>query len=298
MTRSLLELAAAAAVFAGCGVLIRPAQGEAARQPDTTGYHEVFEDRPAPSIIGEFRTTLGSYLFCKADEYMHGGVVMRAATETELVAGARLASHGDNLNEHHGEAATSVIPERERDPRGPLGDIERETQPFMDIRHHQHRDLKESLPLYRMMTWSDPHFIEAYSTGAYLVFSAAEDHNVPRALDFLAEGLRFNPNSHVLHKDYAHYHLNNVRNYRIAKRHFLRAVELADRAPRERVDAHFQEEMWNELVLTFRKLNDRKNEIAWARRGLERFPGSPVMRRTLKRHGVPVPRIAPVPGGA
>jgi hypothetical protein len=74
---------------------------------------------------------------------------------------AREASSADGIDTHHDE--TSVIPERERDPRWLWGDIERQVKPFFDVRHHFHRPVREVLPLYRFMTWADPTFVQGYA---------------------------------------------------------------------------------------------------------------------------------------
>lgn len=260
------------------------------REPDTFGAQQVYEDKPVTSLVGEFRGTLAGFLYARSDEYMHGGVIMRATTEREMAnGGIRLASHGDDMRDTHGKGETSVIPESERDARGIWGELERETQPFMDIRHHKHKDISEALPLFRMMTWSDPHFVEAYNFGAFLVFSAAQDHNLQRALDFLAEGLANNPRSYVLHTEYGQYQFNNAKNLAAAREHFLKAAQIVEATPKaqlEKVDAQDQEEAergWEYLVITCRKQNDRANELLWAQKGLKRYPDSATFRRSLKR---------------
>ena len=263
---------------------------EYGREPDTFGAQQVYEDKPVTSLVGEFRGTLAGFLYARSDEYMHGGVIMRATTEHEMERGGiRLASHGDDMRDTHGKGETSVIPEAERDARGVWGQLERETQPFMDIRHHKHKDISEALPLFRMMTWSDPHFVEAYNFGAFLVFSAAKDHNLQRALDFLEEGLRNNPRSYVLYTEYGQYQFNNAKNFTLAQEHFMKATQIVEATPAsqiEKVDAQDQEEAergWEYLVITYRRQNDRANELLWAQKGLKRYPNSATFHRSLKR---------------
>lgn len=267
------------------------------REPDTFGSQQVYEDKPVTSIVGEFRGTLAGFLYARADEYMHGGVIMRAATENEEQSGARLASHGDEMRDTHGKGETSVIPEWERDRRGLWGAVERDTQPFMDIRHHGHKDITEALPLFRMMTWSDPHFVEAYNFGAYLIFSAAKDNNLKRALEFLDEGIKNNPHSYILHTEYGQYQLNNAKNVLVAQEHFRKAVDIVDKMTPEQIekvdiqDKTEAERCWDYLVITYRKQGNDKEEMAWAQRCLKRFPDSATCRRSVKRLGGTVPKL-------
>lgn len=281
-------LAAIGVVFVG-GWAAGQTLTEYQREPDTFGAQQVYEDKPVTSLVGEFRGTLAGFLYARADEYMHGGVIMRAATPQEIDSGARLASHGDDMRDTHGKGETSVIPEPERDARGFWGQLERDTQPFMDIRHHKHKDITEALPLFRMMTWSDPHFVEAYNFGAFLVFSAAKDHNLQRALEFLEEGIKNNPRSYVLHTEYGQYQLNNAKNVVEAQKHFMASTLIVESTPPaeiEKVDPQDQEEAergWEYLVITYRKQGDYANELLWAKKGLQRYPDSPTFHRSLKR---------------
>jgi tetratricopeptide (TPR) repeat protein len=292
---NVLQLIVALAVAA---IGMRVALPEQIRQPDSWGSQKIFDKAPAATLVGGFRSTLASWLFSRADEYLHGGVIIRPATEQEKVTGAPLASHGDELANTHGGGGTGLIPPPGRDPRWVWGMLERETQPYMDVRNHRHHDLREALPLYRMMTWSDPYFVEAYSQGAYMVFSGSESHNLQRALDFLLEGLHYNPNSWQLHKDYAHYHLYNLKQYATARNYFERAIDLAEKQPEQKVDEEELEQAWIGLVQAVRQLKDRESAIEWSTRGLLRFPQNVTFRRTFKIYGIPVPKLRDAAAGA
>lgn len=278
------------------GKLLGAALPELLKQPDTEGAQEVFEDKPTASIAGEFRTSAASYLYGKAHEYMHGGVVFRAATEAEIDSGKRLAGHGDSLEDHHGTRETSVVPEADYDPRTFWGELERGTQPWMDIRHHGHNDLAEALPLFRMMTWSDPHFIEGYDMGSYLVFSAAKDNKVERAMAFLEEGIINNPNAWRLHKSYGHYALTLKKDSALALKHLQRAVEILEakaKLPKKEQTARQDmiqdmetSQAWNEFIQALRKVGKREEAIRWSRRCIEVNNPCPAGKRTLKIYGI------------
>ncbi len=272
-------------------------------QPSSEGANEVYEEKPTTSIVGEFRTSVASYLYGKAHEYMHGGVVFRAATDTEVANGRRTASHGDSLEAHHGSQETTVIPEQEFDPRSVWGELDRGTQPWMDIRQHGHRDLSEALPLFRMMTWADPHFIEGYDMGSYLVFSSAKNKRVDRAMKFLEEGIANNPESYRLHKSYGHYALTITKQNELALKHLEKAVsiiearQLAKRTQRNdsmtegqqriaQIEDLEQSQAWNEFIQVLRKLERKEDAIRWAKRCIEVNAPCPSGRRALEVYGV------------
>ena len=272
-------------------------------QPSSEGANEVYEEKPTTSIVGEFRTSVASYLYGKAHEYMHGGVVFRAATDTEVANGRRTASHGDSLEAHHGSQETTVIPEQEFDPRSLWGELDRGTQPWMDIRQHGHRDLSEALPLFRMMTWADPHFIEGYEMGSYLVFSSATNKRVDRAMKFLEEGIANNPGSYRLHKSYGHYALTITKQNELALEHLEKAVsiiearQLAKRTQRNdsmtegqqrvaQIEDLEQSQAWNEFIQVLRKLERKEEAIRWSKRCIEVNAPCPSGRRALEVYGV------------
>lgn len=285
----LLSLFGTAGLLVVVGTMAMGALPEAMRQPSAQGSQDVFEEKPTTSVVGGFRTTLAGYLFAKSHEYLHGGVVMRPATQAEIAQEARIASHGDQLKDHHGVGETTGVPEPERDVRGVWGTVERQTQPFMDIRHHGHRDASEALPLFRMMTWSDPHFVEAYSMGAHLVFSGVRERNVEKALEFLDEGIANNPDAYVLRADAGGYNFYNLKRLDHALEHYRAAASIIERTPDSKLDLLHAEQTWGAMVQVYRRSGDRENEIAFAHRGLRRFPTSAPCRVTFRRYGLPLP---------
>jgi predicted Zn-dependent protease len=54
---------------------------------------------------------------------------------------------------------------------------------------------KELIPLYRMTTWLDSHFVYAYYVGSFLLYL---NNRGEEAIDFAEEGIRTNPNSGLL----------------------------------------------------------------------------------------------------
>lgn len=265
-----------------CGWMAEQALPQVLREPDTFGAQKIYDQKAVTSLLGEFRGTLAGVLYARAQEYLHGGVWMRPITEAEAASGM----------ETYDANKVGVIPDAAHDHRGIWGDIERDTAPFTHV--HRDRDRVQLLPLFRLMTWSDPHFIEGYSLGAYLVFCCAPNRRLERTLEFLQEGVDNNPDSYLLHSELGQYQLNSMHNPSLAQQHFLMAAQAVERIPREQwskmddPDREEAERAWEYLVLTFRRQGDRQSELAWARRGLKCFPDSMTLHRSLqKRFGSP-----------
>ena len=165
---------------------------------------ERLDKAASASLFGQFRSSVADFLWLKVDKYTHNGVEIRGLTQAEktgaVKAGAVKAdavkSAGgkdvEGMRAHSG-SETTVIPSANRDWRGPLGALEREVQPYQDMSHHKHRDPKETLPLFRLMTLSNPHFIPGYTTGAAMI--ARNKTRYEEAVSFLLEGERQNPDS-------------------------------------------------------------------------------------------------------
>ena len=54
---------------------------------------------------------------------------------------------------------------------------------------------KELVPLYRITTWLDPHFVYAYYVGSFILYV---NNKGGEAIDFAEEGVRANPDSTIL----------------------------------------------------------------------------------------------------
>lgn len=247
-------------------------------RPESAQTFEVYEDNAATSLSGEFRGSLAGYLWGKTDEYLHGGMLLRAMTAAERDAGAKEATSADNIQSHHGE--TSVIPEPNRDARGFWGDIERNVKPYFDVHGHKHRNVRETLPLYRFLTWADPTFVPGYYTGAYVLYSS--DHGrIGEVLNLLAEGIRYNPRSVVLHVEYARYAYMHGNRSAEAKTCLTQAIRLgrATQPNETEKDAVLDAYRW--LVLIYRKEGSLRQAETLARVGAALYPGDPVFTRTL-----------------
>ena len=85
-----------------------------------------------------------------------------------------------------------MIPSKEKDWRGILGDLERHLQPYRPG-PARHGDPEELIPWYRIQTILNPLDINAYATCAFFLADFAKEPE--KAIAFLEEGIRNNPKS-------------------------------------------------------------------------------------------------------
>src|SRR5207244_6715849 len=107
---------------------------------------------------------------------------------------------------------------------------ERDVKPYNDMSHHTHRDPKEALPLFRLMTWSNPHFVQGYATGAVMI--ATTEKAIAAALTFIQEGETNNPESIEIQATFAYLltrgsYLAGRKDYTGAIRHAERGIAIA-----------------------------------------------------------------------
>lgn len=147
------------------------------------------------SLLGQFRTSVSSWLWVRTDLYLHNGVEMRPLSEAEVKAGVKGVGGSEKGEEqlHDDDNIVTVVPTAERDFRGIFGDVERATRAYKDMRNHGHNDPKDALPLFRLMTWLDPQFVPGWTTGAIVKARDRSNKGTTEALAFLDEGYRANP---------------------------------------------------------------------------------------------------------
>ncbi len=264
------------------GMMVRLSIPILTQRAETLDAIQLYDREALASVMGEFRGSVAGYLWMKTDEYTHGGVRLRPMTEREKHTGsAHQASSADGLHNHQDE--TGVIPEPERDPRWLWGDIERQVKPYFDVRHHFHRPVREVLPLYRLMTWIDPTFVQGYLVGAQMILFENKD-NLEEALAFLHEGARHNPKSIAIFTELGRYYLVQKERYDLSEHYFLRALENGKSwmpsNPFEREGLLYA---YRWLALMAHKQGDVAQRRAWAQRGLERFPDDGVLLQMLHK---------------
>lgn len=288
--------AGAAAALAACGLLLGASASLAERVRPvvddapvgmTRAQQEKLEQVAQASLFGQFRSSMADFLWLKVDKYLHNGIDLRGMTEEEKrkQSARQATARADSSEWKHGDE-TTVVPEKERDWRGALGDLEREVKPFQDMRGHDHRDPSETLPLFRLMTWSNPRFINGYVVGAAMM--VRDKTKGDEAVAFLREGARHNPESIVLHEALGWLLTAKRRRFDEALPPLHRAIELgAARDPttltedeRESFETAFR---W--LVINREYAGDRRAAIQAAQLGLRYFPQNGTCRRFLQEGG-------------
>jgi hypothetical protein len=237
------------------------------------------------SLLGQFRTSVSSWLFLRADMYLHNGVEMRTLTKAELARGKKGVGGTDDGHEklHDDSKIVTVIPPAERDFRGVFGTIERAVSSYKDMKGHDHNDPKDAMPLFRLMTWIDPYFQQGWTVGGMILARDRSPKGTELALNYLKEGLTHNPKSIDI--------LTQIGFYKIRRQNRLaEGVEFMERATRvglpafERLseperEALVQAYRWKGLC--FRELS-RAGELRKAmQEGLSIFPDDPILRRLL-----------------
>lgn len=82
----------------------------------------------------------------------------------------------------------------------------------------------ELIPLYRITTWLNPHIVDAYYVGSYLLYKANRPDEGWR---FALEGLRMNPDSSEMELNVGQLALFYRKDYKTAITHLERAYKLA-----------------------------------------------------------------------
>jgi hypothetical protein len=272
-------------VLASGGALARRTQPQIDTKTGMThAQQERMETLASASLFGQFRSSMADFLWMKADRYLHNGVEFRGMTDQEKQTGdADKVSGKDGDRGHRNE--TTVIPSEQRDWRGTLGGIERQVHPYKDMSHHGVEDPRQALPLFRLMTFSNPHFVPGYVAGAALL--GHQPGKLEEGLRFLREGEANNPDSIEIQTELGELMTVKQRRYDDALVHLKKAIALgAARDPKtlteDEEEAYQNAFRWT--VLNRREAGDPATARAEAEAGLRIFPHDVVCRGYLEQH--------------
>jgi hypothetical protein len=290
---------AGVALLIGLGHLARAAAAPHLRSPEGHGEtgQEKLEENATASLFGEMRGGIADYLWMKADRVLHSGVEMRAMTEKEWrIPNRHQAGHapGEDANDPQGHAhgETTVVPNREADRRGILGEMERQVKPYMDMRSHRHRDTADIMSLFRLMTWANPRFVPGYVVGANIL--AGRFHKPGEAIAFLKEGEKHNPESVDIQVEIGRYLLYRFKDGAAAEKRFRHAIQMGARhetLPDEEAEAWENAHRW--LFIRLHRANRLPEARALARLAVQRFPESGFFEKALQREDLAEERAAP-----
>ena len=246
-------------------------------------------------MLGEFRTSASDLMFIQTERYLHGGVSFRKETAHAVEEEHDEHEHGEGHDHDHDAAcscqgAETAIPRRGNDYRGWIGDLYREVKPWRDpAKPHLHTDGRELLPWFRLMTMSDPHYLQGYQAGAFWL----QQKDPVQALRFVEEGVKNNPGAFQLYVSRGLIRMKQVRDsgesaltgsertlIQASRDDFLRAAELGlTQRPAEVDEEGTHGEEWgnyqeNDLLAACRMavlLSERLGEAEVAQRYRERF---------------------------
>jgi tetratricopeptide (TPR) repeat protein len=118
---------------------------------------------------------------------------------------------------------------------------------------------EQILPILRLITWLDNHFIKAYDFGGY--FLAITLNQPEEGIDFLEEGIKNNPTSYDLYQGLAYVYFHKVKNYNLAINYAKKALYNITHYPdKENPDTNMN--CVNSLRIighSYRRLGDRVN---------------------------------------
>jgi hypothetical protein len=222
----------------------------------------------------EGRRLTAQVLWGQAHAVLHAGVEEREARAGEAQT-RQNEFHGHDDHADHYEAANLaegeheaghvlVIPPKHEDFRGVLGDLERTVKPYTapDGKPYA-KDPDQAIPLYRLMTMADPHFVQAYTTGA--TFIARGGARAEEGLAFLREGERHNPESFEIQMELGHFALIYGKRPREAIRRLERArAGLPTGRPLNDLETDARADTYHWLAYAYRAVGDkaRVREVA------------------------------------
>jgi hypothetical protein len=244
---------------------------------------EAHDTHAAASLLGQFRTSISSWMYLRADLYLHNGVEMRMLSAGEIARGRTgVGSEEDGHDKLHNDLLmVTVIPERERDFRGIFGEVERATSAYKDMTGHGHNDPEEALPLFRLMTWLDPQFINGWTVGASIIGRRRDDQGTRQAIAYLQEGLRHNPQSIDILSQIGYYHVTRRHDLKSAAAYMDRArligFPLRQRLSDAESEALLQAYRW--LILCYRDLGRYNERWRVLQEALTAFPEDPLLIR-------------------
>ena len=218
-------------------LVFAPFIGQRLKPMDYTGgrsqHDAAIEARNASAIaqiLGEIRTSMSDLMYMKTERYLHNGVGYAPHIDTGALASGGEIKHATGapvteppsefgylqqadedqsayLEQKAGkppEAEAHVEPTIIRTPADDfrlfIGNLERKVKPWRDPSlAHIHSDGTELLPWFRLMTFSDKHYVRGYLIGGYWLLRQRTDTHRREALTFVDEGIANNPKTFQLY---------------------------------------------------------------------------------------------------
>jgi tetratricopeptide (TPR) repeat protein len=253
---------------------------------------EAQDTHAAASLLGQFRTSISGFLYLRSDLYVHGGVEMRPMTKQEEQQGRSVAkeAHDETVKLDGDEPIVTVIPSEREDFRGIFGDVEREVASYKPMEGHHHESPAKALPLFSLMTWADPQFVEGWTSGAQIILWENKRNSTKIAIDFLQRGLDQNPESIDILSEMAFCYLRKSTAPGSPDRLYEKAMPYLERAKKigkenlkslTQTELESLEENYRRLSICYRELHKFEELKANAEEGLMIFGQDASLRSAL-----------------
>ena len=273
------------AIIAGCLVLAIAAGGlshiaKPVVAPQGVGFqseelHHASHSMPM-TLLGQFRTNLDAYLWLRTIDYLHAGITYRPHTKAEQAKGEHTHKHDIGGFAEHECGGPTLIPPKEQDWRGLLGDLERHLQPYRPG-PATHTDPQELIPWYRIQTIINPLDVNAYQTCSFFLADFAKRPEDAR--DFLIEGIKNNPESPELHKALGQLYVEKWKQYVEAIPYLERAVSLGKKAAdRNEKQEQTLAEAYYFLAKAYQETGKLEAALRISEEGMTECPGNAFVR--------------------
>lgn len=246
---------------------------------------DVHESNATASLVGQFRTSVSGWLWLRSDLYLHNGVEMRPISEEERKHGVKVqeAHHEEGHEDLHEGDIVTTVPPKERDFRGIFGDVERQVSSYKDMHGHDHNEPTVAMPLYRLMTWLDPQFVQGWTMGGMILARDRSPAGTARSIAFLKEGWQANPQSVDILSQIGYTIATREKDLKLSAKYLEEARSVG--YPRFKELGETEKEGLNTayrfLALCYRDLGMRDEEMAVLREGIKLFPDDPLLPRIL-----------------
>lgn len=251
---------------------------------------EAQDSHAAASLLGQFRTSVSAFLYLRSDLYVHGGVEMRPMTKDEERRGRQDAkeSHDEEVKLDGEEPIVTVIPSEREDFRGIFGDVEREVASYKPMEGHHHESPTKSLPLFSLMTWADPQFIDGWTSGAQIILWEGKKDSAEVAVKFLQRGLDQNPESIDILSEMAFCYLRSSTNPEHPGKQYDKALPYLERAMKigldnlkslSQVEGESLKENFRRICICYRELKMFDQLKSTSEQGLQIFGDDASLRK-------------------
>ena len=188
------------------------------------GEYQAAKESIALSLMGQLQMSVSDLMWLKTLEYLHNGIVYRMPSDQEQTRGLRAAEFsGMGAGVAHKDGP-SLVPDEDRDWRGILGEMNRHIEPWRPG-HARHSDPQELIPWYQVLVKFNPHYVQAYTNGAFFMSDFAGQPALGR--DFLIAGAKKNPWSFEIESSLGRIYFDCFKDYGKAADALTKATNLA-----------------------------------------------------------------------